>query len=102
MKSAIEMVLVGVLSFAGCAGDGDDVDGKRRSCEELRTHVAELTVAQAGSSLSPDDATRHIQNLEESGSAVDIEQCVKTRSSDFIECSLAASTMDQLGGCRRE
>lgn len=102
MKSAIAMVLVGVLTLVACAGDGDDVDEMRRNCEELRSHVAQLTVAQAGSSLPPEEARRHIQNLEQSGSATDIEQCVKNRRSDFIECALAASTMEQISGCRQD
>ena len=90
------MIVVAAWIGAGCSSDA--AGPTREECARLREHVAELVTAQSAT-LSGAEQAKHRANLAATGGEEYLAACVKERSDDYVECALAAKSVEALASC---
>ena len=89
---------------AGCSNETSN-EVTRANCQRVRTHQADLRVAQisVNESVSHEQAERerakHLKNFANAGGEAALETCVKERSADWVKCSLDAEDLAELHAC---
>ncbi len=84
----------------GCANSASDSSVSASDCRKVRKHQADLRVeiARAGSKLSPSELAKHAKQIS-SASPEYIEKCIAHREKEWVECMLAAKSIDELSRC---
>ena len=99
MTLAARLALL-TIAIAACSGDGRD-GVSREDCEKLREHAADLALASSAPMLSAEERSRHRANLSASSGNESIEQCLRERSQEYLDCALSAGSVEALKRCDR-
>jgi len=96
IRQVLSMILLSLA--AACAAEPSGPT--REDCQRLRDHVADLALAQAAG-LSAEERESHRSNLAATGGDEYVATCTKERSEKYVECALAADTIEALARCNR-
>ena len=87
-----------LVLWLGAACSSEKAGPTREDCERLRSHVADLALAQSAG-LTPEEQEKHRSNLAKTGGDDYVATCMKERSEKYVESALAADSTDKLAQC---
>ena len=93
------------LAIAGCSPSATDVGIEQSDCQRVRAHQADLRAAAIVMSDNVDSAraaaerAKHRANFIKAGGQDYLDRCANERSEAWVECSLAAATLEAMRRC---